>query len=119
WGMPSTPVLGKRGAGFHRPQPAKSWTLTGATDATGAHTLHMDFVSARPALPMAVIASAEVTDVNRQAWSASAPLLVHPSSAYVGIKTRRPFVAKGTPYAVDVIGVDLDGKPAIGARIDV
>jgi uncharacterized protein YfaS (alpha-2-macroglobulin family) len=80
--------------------------------------LHLDFLSVSPALPMAVTASAEVVDVNRQAQSASSALIVHPSSLYVGVKTRRSFVDKGTPFDVDVIGVDLDGKPAIGAKID-
>ena len=64
-------------------------------------------------------ANASVTDVNRQTWSASAALIVHPSSLYVGLKTKKPFVEKGTPFDLDVIGVDLDGKAAIGAPIEV
>jgi uncharacterized protein YfaS (alpha-2-macroglobulin family) len=100
-------------------QPPRSWALAATTDATGAHTLHMDFLSVKPALPMAVTASASVTDVNRQAWSASSSLIVHPSSLYVGLKARKPFVERGTPFELDVIGVDLDGKAATGARIEV
>jgi uncharacterized protein YfaS (alpha-2-macroglobulin family) len=96
-----------------------SWSLAATTDATGAHVMHLDFLTVKPALPMSVRANAAVTDVNRQSWSASSTLLVHPSSLYVGVKTRRPFVDKGTPFEVDVIGVDLDGKVAIGATITV
>ncbi|HEY6180308.1 MAG TPA: MG2 domain-containing protein, partial [Kofleriaceae bacterium] len=99
--------------------PPKSWTLQGTSDATGAHILHMDFRSVRPAMPMSVTANAQVTDVNRQVISASAAAIVHPSSLYVGVKTKRAFVDKGTPFDVEVIGVDLDGKPAPGAQIDV
>jgi uncharacterized protein YfaS (alpha-2-macroglobulin family) len=98
--------------------PAKSWNLEGKTDATGAHVLHFDFLSANPALPMSVQANAAVTDVNRQTWNASAVLLVHPSNYYVGLKARKPFVEQGTPYDLEVIGVDLDGK-AVDAPIEV
>ncbi len=100
-------------------ESGKTWNHTAKTDAAGAHTLHFDFRSSKPAVPMSVVANASVTDVNRQTWSASAPLLVHPSSLYVGLRTARPFVEKGTPMKLDVIGVDLDGKAAPGAKIDV
>jgi hypothetical protein len=97
----------------------KTWSLQGTTDATGAHVLHMDYLSLKPALPMSVTANASVTDVNRQTWSSAAALIVHPSSLYVGLKTKKPFVEKGRPFEIDVIGVDLDGKAAPGAKIEV
>ncbi|HSK00475.1 MAG TPA: Ig-like domain-containing protein, partial [Kofleriaceae bacterium] len=100
-------------------QPPRSWSLAGKTDATGAHTMHLDFLSVKPSVPMSVTASASVTDVNRQAWSASSALIVHPSERYVGLRMKKPFVEKGTPFELDVIGVDLDGKAAPGAKIDV
>ena len=68
---------------------------------------------------MLVSASAAVTDVNRQQYSASTSLLVHPADRYVGLRARRTFVEKGQPFDLDVIGVDLDGKAAVGAAIDV
>ena len=68
---------------------------------------------------MSVTANASVIDVNRQAWNASSSLIVHPSSYYVGVKTKKPFVEKGKPFDLDVIGVDLDGKAVAGAKIDV
>ena len=105
-----TPVRGQR---------ASVWDFTGKTDALGDHTLHMDFLSVKPALPMSVIANASVTDVNRQQWTASSVVLVHPSSRYVGLRAKRAFVARGTPFVLDVIGVDLDGKATPGAKIDV
>jgi uncharacterized protein YfaS (alpha-2-macroglobulin family) len=105
--------------GGSRYKPPKQWSLAGKTDATGAHTLHMDFLSLNPAMPMAITANASVTDVNRQTWSSSAALIVHPSSWYVGLKTKKPFVEKGTPFPIDVIGVDIDGKAVPGAAIEV
>ena len=112
--------------GYHRwyddPEPYKAprtWNHAGKTDAIGNHTLHFDFLSIKPALPMAVTANASVTDVNRQTWSASAAMIVHPSTAYVGLKTKKPFVEKGTPFDIDVIGVDIDGTARLGAKIEV
>ncbi|HEY5928058.1 MAG TPA: Ig-like domain-containing protein [Kofleriaceae bacterium] len=97
----------------------KTWSLQGTTDATGAHVMHMDFLSLNPAMPMAVSANASVTDVNRQTWSSAAALIVHPSALYVGLKTKKPFVEKGQPFDIDVIGVDLDGKSVLGTAIEV
>src|SRR5262245_17839722 len=50
----------------------------GQTDASGKHRLRIDFDKADPPLPSSVRARATVTDVNRQAWTASVELLVHP-----------------------------------------
>jgi uncharacterized protein YfaS (alpha-2-macroglobulin family) len=100
-------------------QPPQSWNHDGKTDASGAHVLHLDFVSVNPPGPRSVTASATVIDVNRQAWSSSSTLLVHPSSVYVGLRTKRPFVDKGTPIDLDAIAVDLDGKAVTGRTIDV
>ena len=96
-----------------------SWTHAGKTDALGEHVLHMDFLSAKPSMPMSVSASASVQDVNRQQWTASTSLIVHPADRYVGIKTKKPFVEKGQPFDIDVIGVDLEGKAVPGAKIEV
>ncbi len=97
----------------------QSWSHTGKTDGSGAHVLHVDFLSLNPATPVAVTAHAGVTDVNRQMWSASAALIVHPSSLYVGLKTQKPFVEKGTPFDVEVIGVDIDGASVPGTAIEL
>nr|HEX4318747.1 alpha-2-macroglobulin family protein [Kofleriaceae bacterium] len=120
WGMPVLPDDDGTGAPMPPGEVGQStWTLQGKTDATGADVLHMDFTSLNPAMPMSIVASATVTDVNRQQWSASATAIVHPSDLYVGLKADRPFVDKGTPYELAVIGVDLDGKAAAGTAIEV
>jgi alpha-2-macroglobulin len=106
---------------FVRPgrAPKPPYTLASTTDASGAHTLHLDFVRVNPAMPMSVTANATVTDVNRQAWTASSAIIVHPADLYVGLKTQKPFVDKGQPFAIDTIGVDLDGKLVPGAKIEL
>ena len=67
--------------GIRRFTPPRTWTLAGKTDATGAHTLHLDFLSVEPG-------GADVGDRHRarsptstaRRWPASAALIVHPSS---------------------------------------
>ncbi|MBL9020100.1 MAG: Ig-like domain-containing protein [Myxococcales bacterium] len=105
--------------GGGRYKAPKTWSLAGTTDATGAHTLHLDYLSINPPRAYSVVANATVTDVNRQAWSSSAAMIVHASSLYVGLKTKRMYVDKGTPFDLEVIGVDLDGKAAPGTAIEV
>jgi alpha-2-macroglobulin len=119
-----TPWWGYRGwyddHGDHtRVKPQPSWNHSGTTDALGEHVLRMDFLSAKPAMPFAVTANASVTDVNRQMWNASTTLTVHPSTLYAGVKTKRPYVEKGTPFDVELIAVDIDGKAQPGAKIEV
>lgn len=87
-----------------------SQSLTGKTDPLGQHHLELHFLSTRPARPWTVQANATVYDVNRQAWSSSASMLVHPSAAYVGLKTKKTVVEKGEDIDVDVVVVDIDGK---------
>jgi len=94
-----------------------SYNHSAKTDAAGEHVLHLDFLSIKPAMPMSVTANASVMDVNRQAWTASSTLIVHPASLYAGIKTKRAFVDKGKPFDVEVIAVDLDGKAVTGTKV--
>jgi alpha-2-macroglobulin len=93
-------------------------TFTGKTDATGTHFLRLDFNrKGQPdenPRPMSVVAQATVMDVNRQAWVSTTSLLVHPADLYVGLRSDRYFVEKGTPIKVDFIVTDLDGKPIAG-----
>ena len=56
-------------------------------------------------------------DVNRQAWTAGADLLVHPSERYVGLRAERAFVQKGEPIVIDAIATDLDGRAVAGRAV--
>lgn len=94
-----------------------SEVFTGKTDAAGVHRLHIDFERANPPRPYTVTAEASVTDVNRQAWSSSTSLLVHPADLYVGVRSPRTFVQQGEPLVVESIVTDLDGKAIAGRDI--
>ncbi|HYO90460.1 MAG TPA: alpha-2-macroglobulin family protein, partial [Pyrinomonadaceae bacterium] len=87
------------------------------TDAAGKHNLRIDFDSVKPARPSSVVAQASVTDVNRQTWTSSSTMLVHPADLYVGLKSDRTFVQKGEPLNVQTIVTDLDGKAVAGREI--
>ena len=102
-----------------RYKPPQHWQHTARTDGAGSHALHVDLVSMKPAITQTVTAQVSVTDTNNQQWSTSTSFVVHPSLRYVGLRANKPFVELGTPYDVDVIGVDLDGKATPGAKIDL
>jgi alpha-2-macroglobulin len=63
---------------------------------------------------------ATVTDVNRQAVSASASVLVHPAAFYLGLRPagRRYFWTAGQPADVEVIAVQPDGRRVSGVRVE-
>ncbi len=85
---------------------------TGRTDAAGIHRVRFDFGATIPPEPTAVTAEATVMDVNRQAWTSTVNLLVHPADLYVGLRSERLFVEREQPLRIDLIVTDLDGKPA-------
>jgi hypothetical protein len=82
----------------------------GMTDGRGTHRIRIHFDAMDPARPYSVNASATIMDVNRQTWSTSTALLVHPSKHYIGLRTKTLFVKQGTPLKMDVIVTDWDGK---------
>ena len=92
-------------------------TMSARTDGSGVHRLRIDFERGDPPRPRVVRAEATVMDVNRQAWTAGADLLVHPSDRYVGLRTERAFVQKGEGVTIDLIAVDLDGGAVAGRPV--
>ncbi len=94
-------------------------SYTGVTDASGNHYLRMDFEEAAIPRPVSVLAEATVFDVNRQAWAGTTSLLVHPANLYVGLRSERYFVERGTPLEIDLIVTDLDGNPVTDRPINV
>ncbi len=99
-----------------RPSPARRMP-------PAQHLLRLDFnQSGQPdqnPQPISIVAQATVMDVNRQAWSSTTSLLVHPADLYVGLRSERYFVEKGTPLKVDFIVTDLDGNPVSGRPVVV
>ncbi len=94
-------------------------THEGVTDGKGTDRLRIYFDRVDPARPMNVNVSATVQDVSRRTWTAKKTLLVHPSRLYVGLRTKRYFVQRGTPLKVDVAVTDLDGKAVVGKVVAV
>jgi hypothetical protein len=98
-------------------------TFSGKTDASGTHYLGLDFVQqgdpGKDPQPQSVVAQAIVMDVNRQAWSSTTTLLVHPADLYIGLRSDRYFVERGTPLKVDFIVTDLDGNPMDNRPVEI
>jgi len=102
---------------------AQTESFTSKTDATGTHYLHLDFKPqgdpGNEPEPKSVVAEASVMDVNRQAWSSSIALLVHPADVYIGLRSEHYFVERGTPLKVDFIVTDLDGNPVSDRPVQI
>ncbi len=105
--------------GFPGPTGQVAETFTGLTDAGGEHYLQIDFEALEGNRPFTVSAEATVMDVNRQAWSASTGLLVHPASLYVGLRSPSTFVARGQPLAIEAIVTDIDGTAVSGTAVSL
>lgn len=93
-------------------QPGQSafTSLSAKTDAAGDHFLNLSFGAVEPPRPMSVRLQGTVMDVNRQAWTGTGTMLVHPSEFYVGLRSERYFVERGQPLEVFAIVSDVDGK---------
>ncbi len=94
-------------------------TFTGKTDANGEHYLKLDFDKNGEPKPVSIVAQATVMDVNRQAWTGTTTLLVHPADLYVGLRSQRLFVDRGQPLKVDFIVTDLDGRAVPDRPVEV
>jgi uncharacterized protein YfaS (alpha-2-macroglobulin family) len=94
-------------------------TVEGVTDTQGRHAIRVHFDRAEPPRTHAVVAETTVLDVNRQPWSTTQRLLVHPATVYAGLRTERGWLRTGEPIQVSVIAVDLDGKPVTERPVDV
>jgi alpha-2-macroglobulin len=94
-------------------------TFTSATDATGTHYLRLEFTGEADGEPVSILAEGTVMDVNRQAWTGTTSLLVHPSTLYVGLRSDRYFVERGTPLDIDIIVTGVDGNPVPNRTVEV
>jgi alpha-2-macroglobulin len=85
-------------------------TVEGFTNELGNHETKFELKPLEKAQAQSVTAQATIMDVNQQAWAASASIVVHPSSVYVGLKSDKYFVEKGQEYPLDIIVSDIEGK---------
>jgi uncharacterized protein YfaS (alpha-2-macroglobulin family) len=119
WWFYRGPVYEEAWYGPYGAEEATVESYSGTTDAAGEHYLQLSFDQTDTRKPWSVLAEATVMDVNRQAWSASTTMLVHPAELYVGLRSDRTFVERGTPLKIDLIVTDLDGVPVPGRQIEV
>ncbi|MCC6644409.1 MAG: hypothetical protein IT374_02415 [Polyangiaceae bacterium] len=105
--------------GGRRAKAAQDETLTGLTTGQGEHRVRLEYDALPEAFPISITAQASVTDVNRQAWGATAAVLVHPADVYVGLRPSRAFVKAGDALDLGVIVTDQAGKIDPGKRVDV
>ena len=91
----------------------------GITGGDGCHHLGISTTPGSELRPWSVSAEATIEDVNRQAWTASASVVVHPSALCVGLRSERSFFTGGRPIEIETVVVDLDGAPLSGIPVDV
>ena len=96
-----------------------SQSFKGVTDASGKHLLKIDFESVKPPRPYTISAASSVQDVNRQTWSSSTSLLVHPSIFISASRPTRTFVQKGEKIEIESIVSDIDGKLIAGRDAEI
>lgn len=94
----------------HDQGPVHHDTFTGTTDASGTHRLGLGLRALREPRTLSVSAQATVFDVDRQAFTDTATLLVHPASRTVGVRPHQPFFERDEPVFVDLVVTDLDGR---------
>lgn len=80
------------------------------TNSEGRQQLLIQPELSKYALPVSMTAEARVSDVNRQEWVSSSTWLIHPSTAYVGLKTARYFVEQNQPLKIQLLTTDIEGK---------
>lgn len=102
-----------------RPETFATYQKTGITDGNGKDELRLHFQKATSAVPHSCQVTAAVRDVNAQEWQASTQFLVHSGEVYVGLRTKRYFVEKGVPFALDIIAANIDDKAVPGASVDI
>ncbi|HSG82343.1 MAG TPA: MG2 domain-containing protein, partial [Gemmatimonadota bacterium] len=91
--------------------------LEGRTDSEGAHYLRVELLEARPPVATTLQAAATIQDVNRQTWTESTNVLVHPAKVYVGLRSERRFVRAGEPLVIEAIAVTPEGEAVAGRPI--
>lgn len=89
------------------------------TDAMGTHRLQAEFVALNPPSPMAVTLEGTIYDVNRQRWSSSDTVTLHPASIAIGMRPDKGFYEEEEEVAIEVIAVDLEGESVADVQVEV
>lgn len=87
-------------------------TLELKTNDSGESEITIDFTdsSKKCQVPVLISASCSVQDMNYQTINSSTSFIVHPSTLYVGIKTKKYFITKGSSLEYQLVVCDIDGN---------
>ena len=69
--------------------------------------------------PLELTVEATVTDVNRQAWSASTTVVVHPARLYPGLRLQYDDLPAEDASTIrgEILVIDLEGQPVAGSTV--
>jgi uncharacterized protein YfaS (alpha-2-macroglobulin family) len=87
-----------------------SAVLDGLSDVAGTDILQIKCKSLARIEPVTLTVEATVQDVNRQEWSQSTSVLVHPADVYVGVKPAQKYFTPQDPKTFDFVVSDLEGN---------
>jgi uncharacterized protein YfaS (alpha-2-macroglobulin family) len=94
--------------------------MDGVTDSLGVGILNAKCKALGAIAPVTLNTEATFIDVNRQSWSETKTVLIHPASLYAGLKLVPETHYDDTTPEIGCIVTDLDGKPkSTMAKIDV
>ncbi|WP_347330340.1 alpha-2-macroglobulin family protein [Marinimicrobium locisalis] len=98
-------------------------SVSGQTNASGEHQLVLapgsDFDFSELFYTHRLKATANVSDVNRQQWSAAGEILVHPGNVYVGLRTPTFFSKVDESVAIQWVAVGIDGQTVKAGTPDI
>jgi alpha-2-macroglobulin len=85
--------------------------FSGTTDPNGEHKICIEYseTDRKPKNPVTVTATVNVQDLNFQVMHASTNFLIHPSSLYVGIKSKSSYVKPNEPVKLSLVATTISG----------
>jgi alpha-2-macroglobulin len=89
----------------------------GMTDGSGNFIITTENTDIGSPVPATISVEASVTDESLQTISGRTSVMVHPSNAYVGLRSDRYFGREGEPIQIDAISVTPDSEPRAEQRI--
>lgn len=93
--------------------------LQNQTSRTGEARVKLDMLRSETRTPMALSLEATAVDLNQQRISASEQWVLHPAAAYAGLRQTRRLGRAHQPLDLELVVVDIDGKPQTGLPVEL
>ncbi|MBS2009706.1 MAG: hypothetical protein JST01_21810 [Cyanobacteria bacterium SZAS TMP-1] len=103
-------------AGHTRSFESVTKTIEGLSDGQGQNTVSVKVNTLPAPHPLNLQCEGTITDVNRQQWSQSISLTMHPAKTYIGIQTSRE-ITKDKQIKAQLVVTDIDGKVCTGRPV--